>query len=73
MTGPTGVGRRTTLAALTLPNTLTWTAHRGEENPPLGWYSSEFGRREPATTLVGRGRAGGPNQPTLVTTLRFNP
>jgi hypothetical protein len=60
-------------ASLTLPATLTWTAHRGEEKPPLGWYSTEFGRREPATTLVGRGRAGGPHQEPLVTTLRFDP
>lgn len=58
-------------ASLELPPELTWTAHRGEENPPLGWYSTEFGRREPATTLVGAGRAGGPRQEALVTTLRF--
>jgi hypothetical protein len=59
-------------ASLELPAELTWTAHRGEENPPLGWYSTEFGRREPATTLVGTGRAGGTRQEPLVTTLRFN-
>ena len=60
-------------ASLTLPDALTWTAHRGEEKPPLGWYSTEFGRREPATTLVGTGRAGGPRQEPLITTLRFDP
>jgi hypothetical protein len=59
-------------ATLELPEALTWTAHRGEENPPLGWYSTEFGRREPATTLIGTGRAGGQRQPPLVTVLRFH-
>jgi len=59
---PTGTAR------LTLPAGLTWTAHRGETNPPLGWYSAGFGRREPATTLLGRGEAGGE---VLMTTLWF--
>jgi hypothetical protein len=63
---------RNRTASMTLPSTLTWTAHRGAENPPLGWYSSEFGRREPATTLIGTGRAGGPGQPPLITVLRFH-
>lgn len=55
-------------ASLVLPAELTWTAHRGEENPPMGWYSTEFGRREPATTLIGTGRTGAP----FVTLLRFH-
>jgi Heparinase II/III-like protein/Heparinase II/III N-terminus len=59
-------------ASLALPVELTWTAHRGEENPPLGWYSTEFGRREPTTTLVGTGRTGGQRRSPLVTTLRFH-
>jgi hypothetical protein len=42
-------------ATLTLPALLTWTAHRGEEAPPLGWYSGGFGRRQPSWVLVGRG------------------
>jgi heparinase II/III-like protein len=42
-------------AVLELPAELAWTAHRGETDPPLGWYSAGFGRREPAVTLVGRG------------------
>ncbi|MDT8909842.1 alginate lyase family protein [Amycolatopsis sp. PS_44_ISF1] len=45
-------------ATLELPPALDWTAHRGETSPPLGWYSAGFGRREPATTLVGRGFTG---------------
>nr|WP_198955001.1 alginate lyase family protein [Kineosporia sp. R_H_3] len=46
-------GRRT--ARLRLPGDLTWTAHRGEDDPPLGWYSPRFGRRVPSTSLVGTG------------------
>ncbi|MDQ0579406.1 alginate lyase family protein [Streptomyces rishiriensis] len=44
-------------AALDLPGQLSWRAHRGESDPPLGWYSPGFGRKEPATTLVGTGFA----------------
>lgn len=40
---------------LHLPAALRWTAHRGETDPPLGWYSARFGERVPATTLVGTG------------------
>ncbi|MEV5298769.1 alginate lyase family protein [Amycolatopsis methanolica] len=56
-------------AILDLPAGLTWTAHRGQTDPPLGWYSPGYGRREPATTLIGSGLAGraGP----LTTLLRF--
>jgi hypothetical protein len=46
-------------AVLDLPGELTWRAHRGESEPPLGWYSAGFGRKEPATTLVGTGVAEG--------------
>ncbi|WP_438817643.1 alginate lyase family protein [Streptomyces finlayi] len=42
-------------AVLELPGSLMWRAHRGESGPPLGWYSPGFGRKEPATTLVGTG------------------
>jgi hypothetical protein len=40
---------------LRLPRQLTWSAHRGEEEPILGWYSPHFGERVPTTTLVGSG------------------
>jgi hypothetical protein len=43
------------LAVLDLPAGLAWSAHRGEERPPLGWFSPEFGVKEACTTLVGRG------------------
>ncbi|WAL94101.1 alginate lyase family protein [Streptomyces sp. Je 1-369] len=42
-------------AVLELPGDLHWRAHHGESDPPLGWYSAGFGRKEPATTLVGTG------------------
>jgi hypothetical protein len=59
-------------ALLELPPGLTWTAHHGEEEPPLGWYSPDFGRREAATTLVGSGRAGGRQPAPFITVLRFD-
>lgn len=46
-------------AVLDLPGQLSWRAHRGETDPPLGWYSAGFGRKEPSTTLVGTGFADG--------------
>ncbi|TRO63048.1 MULTISPECIES: alginate lyase family protein [unclassified Streptomyces] len=46
-------------AVLDLPGQLSWRSHRGETDPPLGWYSPGFGRKEPATTLVGTGFADG--------------
>ncbi|MGX1267354.1 alginate lyase family protein [Streptomyces phaeoluteigriseus] len=56
-------------AALELPGRLRWRAHRGESDPPLGWYSAGFGRKEPATTLVGTGFADG--AAGFTTVLRF--
>ncbi|MET7985006.1 alginate lyase family protein [Streptomyces sp. NPDC005281] len=57
-------------AELDLPEGLNWRAHRGESDPPLGWYSAGFGRKEPATTLVGTGVADGTQGFTTV--LRFH-
>ena len=67
--GWTHAGRRQ--ARLALPEQLGWTQHRAETDPPLGWYSPGFGRREPANTLIGHGwiRPGAP----LITTLIFEP
>ena len=49
LTWPTGS------AIAALPGALAWRTHRGELDPPLGWYSRGFGQREPATVLAGRG------------------
>jgi hypothetical protein len=57
-------------ARMTLPGELQWTAHRGEEAPIEGWYSPGFGRRVPATSLVGLGRASAAG--SLVTRLTFS-
>ncbi|GAA3482153.1 alginate lyase family protein [Streptomyces yanii] len=57
-------------AVLDLPAQLRWRGHRGETDPPLGWYSAGFGRKEPTTTLVGTGFADGTRGFTTV--LRFN-
>lgn len=56
-------------AVLDLPAQLSWQAHRGESEPPLGWYSAGFGRKEPATTLIGSGFTDGTEGFTTV--LRF--
>ncbi|MFD5749580.1 alginate lyase family protein [Streptomyces sp. NPDC127033] len=55
-------------AVLDLPGDLSWRAHRGESDPPLGWYSAGFGRKEPATTLIGTGFTGGAQGFTTVLT-----
>jgi hypothetical protein len=57
-------------ALLDLPGQLSWRAHRGETDPPLGWYSAGFGRKEPTTTLVGTGFTDGAQGFTTV--LRFH-
>ncbi|MET8685012.1 alginate lyase family protein [Streptomyces sp. NPDC004732] len=56
-------------AVLDLPGQLHWREHRGESDPPLGWYSAGFGRKEPSTTLIGTGFADGVQGFTTV--LRF--
>lgn len=58
-------------AVLDLPAALTWTSHRGETSPPLGWYSPGFGRRQPVHTLLGSGVVRGGD--ILYTLLRFGP
>jgi hypothetical protein len=60
----------TRLANLHLPPELSWSTHRGESDPPLGWYSLSFGERVPATTLVGAGDVHG--HVTLETELVFH-
>lgn len=57
-------------AVLDLPGQLSWRAHRGESDPPLGWYSAGFGRKEPTTALVGTGFADGAEGFTTVLKFR---
>ena len=66
---PGDAGDRT--ATLHLPGQLRWTAHRGETDPILGWYSPRFGERVPTTTLLGSGTVEGSLE--LLTTLDFAP
>ena len=62
-----GLGWRATMA---LPGGCRWALARGETEPVLGWYSGEFGHKEPAWALVGRGTATGDRE--LRTVLRFH-
>ena len=55
-------------ALLSLPPDLEWSAHRGETDPILGWYAPAYGRKEPTTTLIGRGTVA---TATFPTTLSF--
>jgi hypothetical protein len=63
------VDGRARRAQLSLPGALRWSAHRGEVDPVLGWYSPGFGHRVPATSLVGTGT--GTSSAKLVTSIRF--
>jgi Heparinase II/III-like protein len=56
-------------ARLDLPPGLRWSLHRGDAEPSRGWYGTDPGRREPACTLLGRGRCW-PGMP-LITRLEF--
>jgi len=58
-------------AILRLPTGPEWTAHRGEKDPPLGWYSSSFGSLEPTTVLVGQFTCA-PGANTLSSSLTFS-
>ena len=57
------------IAGLHLPPGLRWTVHRGETDPPLGWYSPRFGSRVETSTLVGAGTVE--NVLEFVTRLQF--
>jgi len=56
-------------ARMELPGQLTWSVHRGETEPILGWYSPGLGRRLPAFTLLGTGDV--PPREPMVTRLSF--
>jgi hypothetical protein len=42
-------------AAMVLDPALSWSAHRGDADPPLGWYSPGFGQKVPSWVLIGSG------------------
>jgi len=42
-------------AVIELPEKLSWSHHRGEENPPLGWFSPAFGEKIATGVLIGSG------------------
>jgi hypothetical protein len=42
-------------ARMQLPSQLSWSLHRGETDPILGWYSAGLGQRVPTFTALGQG------------------
>jgi uncharacterized heparinase superfamily protein len=42
-------------AVIDLPEKLSWSLHRGETQPPLGWFSAAFGEKIPTSVLIGSG------------------
>ncbi len=59
-------------AAVELDQRLSWSVHRGETKPVLGWYSSSFGTVEPTSVLIGEGNCD-PGSNLLLTTISFSP
>jgi hypothetical protein len=45
-------------ATLQLPEGPTWSLVRGQDGPPLGWYSPSFGVKLPTWSLIGEGICG---------------
>jgi hypothetical protein len=64
-------GGRDREAALELPAELRWSAHRGEQDPPAGWYSPGFGRKQPAWLLTGLGTVSSRTELTSVMKWRW--
>lgn len=63
------VGEHSAEATMELAPELQWTVHRGEIDPPLGWYSPGFGSKLPTSVLLGTATSSRVEE--LVTTLRF--
>lgn len=59
------------IATLALPAELSWSAHCGQTDPILGWYSPRFGERVPAVALIGTGVVR--DHLELSTSLHFHP
>ena len=58
-------------AVMALPEDLVWTQVRGQDNPPMGWYSPAFGTKVPSVVLVGSGTLQGNRR--FTTTVQFDP
>jgi hypothetical protein len=65
------VGDAAASAVLELPAELSWTTHRGETEPILGWYSARFGAKEPTLTLIGSG-VSRPDECELKSSMTFS-
>jgi hypothetical protein len=65
-------GATTRRATLSLPDGLSWSLHRGETDPVLGWYSPTFGAKQPAWAVIGRGACSGTGSDTYTTVLQFH-
>ena len=59
-------------ATIRLPHELSWSFRRGQTDPVLGWYSSRFGEKQPAWTLIGEGTCSGTGSDTFTTVLQFH-
>lgn len=57
-------------ATVHLPERLQWSAHRGETEPIIGWYSPRFGCKQPAFSLLGTGWCDA-GDPELISVLEF--
>lgn len=64
-------GTSTRSATLRVANGLSWSLTRGQTDPVLGWYSSRFGEKQPAWTLIGEGTCSGIGSETFTTVLQF--
>jgi hypothetical protein len=64
-------GTSTRSASLCIPNDLSWSLTRGQTDPVLGWYSTGFGEKQPAWTVIGEGSCSGLGSDTFTTVLQF--
>jgi len=65
-------GASTRNATLFLPDGLSWSLHRGETDPVLGWYSPHFGAKQPAWAVIGQGTCTRTGLDTYTTALQFH-